>query len=266
MKFDETKLRKYLLDDLSSADTEEIELQILDHSDPETSLAIAEHELFEDFIDGNLTVSERELFQKNFLVSQRRQDELEFLRSLRKQTAKAVQIEKKPENPTPSITNWRNFFGFKPFQFAAASFALLILTAGIWWLAFANQETELAKEFSALNKKDLKDLSGLKDFPTLALIPGIFRGNESMQSITKNDSGEPILLRLALQGNYSAKPEISLYRGEELISTLKEAAVYQNPAGSEVRLLLPSARLEKGDYRVELLFGTEKSVYNFTLK
>lgn len=265
MKFDETKLRKYLLDELSSAETEEFELEILEDSGSETSLAHAEHELIEDFIDGKLSASERELFQTNFLVSSRRKEELEFVKSLKIHSAAAFEDKKKVEDKISFADALRVFFRRQSFQIAAASFAVLIFAAGIWWFT-GDSQSELAKEIAALNETNLTDLSAHKNAQILTLIPGVFRGNDAAQSLTKENSAQPILLRLALQGNYPAKPTVKLYRDENLLLTLNEAAVYQNPAGSEVRLLLPSAKLEKGNYRVELQFAEEKTVYNFTLK
>lgn len=266
MKFDETKLRKYLLDDLSSAETEEFELQILEDSDAETSLALAEHELIEDFIDEKLSISEGELFQKNFLVSNRRKEELEFLQSLKKHSAESLEHKKKVKEKTSFGENLRDFFRLRSFQIAFASFAVLITVFGIWWILNGNSQTELAKETSALNETNLSDISAYKNTQTLTLIPGVFRGNDSAQSFSKDNSTQPILLRLALQGNQTAKPTANLYRDETLLVTLKNVSVYQNAAGSEVRLLLPAAKLDKGNYRLELQFENEKAVYNFTIK
>lgn len=266
MKFDETKLRKYLLDDLSSAETEEFEMQMLEDSDAETSLALAEHELIEDFIDEKLSISERELFQKNCLVSNRRKEELDFLRSLKKHSAEFLENKKKVEAKTSFGDNLRNFFRLRSFQITFASFAVLVTVFGIWLILSGNSQTELAKETSVLNETNLEDISTYKTTQILTLIPGVFRGNDSTQSFSKDNSPQPILLRLALQGNPTAKPNANLYRDEKLLVTLKNVAIYQNTAGSEVRLLLPSAKLDKGNYRLELQFENEKAVYNFTIK
>lgn len=266
MKFDETKLRKYLLDDLSSEETEAFELQILDDSDSETSLALCEHELIEDFIDEKLSAAERELFQRNFLVSTRRKEEFEFLRSLKHHSANSFDNKKKIEENFSFSEKLRNFFKLRPFQIAVASFAILLIAVGIWRFSGNNVQSELAKETSALNEKNLNDISAYQNSQILTLIPGVFRGNDAAQSFSKENSTQPLLLRLALQGSYSAKPTAELYREDSLLVTLKDVPIYQNTAGSEVRLLLPSAKLEKGNYRVELLFNNEKAIYNFTIK
>ncbi|MCD9185790.1 MAG: hypothetical protein LUM44_05125 [Pyrinomonadaceae bacterium] len=266
MKFDETKIRKYLLDDLSLAETEAFELQMLEDSDAETSLALCEHELIEDFIDEKLSSSERELFQKNFLVSNRRKEELEFLQSLKIHSAKSFDNKKKVKEKPSFGETLSAFFRRRPFQIAFASFAVLILVVGIWRFSGNFTKSELAKETSALNETNLSDISAYQSAQILTLIPGVFRGNDAAQSISKGNSNQPLLLRLALQGNYSAKPTAELYREENLLVTLKDVPIHQNTAGSEVRLLLPSARLDKGNYRLELLFGNEKTVYNFAVE
>ncbi|HQU85783.1 MAG TPA: hypothetical protein PKY59_21785, partial [Pyrinomonadaceae bacterium] len=110
MKFDETKLKKYLLDELSSTETEEIEMEMLEDSEFQTSLAIAESELIEDFIDEKLSASEREHFLSNFLVSTRRKEELEFTKSLRKQAAEFDVYKKNSEEKTSLGETLRAFF------------------------------------------------------------------------------------------------------------------------------------------------------------
>lgn len=265
MKFDETKLKKYLLDELSSEETEEIELQILDDSDFQTSIALAEHDLIEDFIDERLSASERENFQKNFLVSTRRTEELEFTRSLRKQAAEFDVYKKNSEEKVSLGETLRTFFSLKTFQIAAVSLIVLVVIFGIWRFS-ENSQNELTKETIALNQTNLNDLSAYKTSPQLSLISGTFRGNDAAQSLSKDNLTQPILLRLALQGNFSKKPSAKLFRDENLLFALDEANIYQNSAGSEVRLLLPSTKLEKGNYRLELQAGNEKAVYNFSLK
>ena len=266
MKLDETTLRKYLLDDLSSAETEEVEMQILDDSDPETSLALAEHELIEDFIDENLSPAERALFQQNFLVSPRRKESVEFLKELKRHSLEVSANKKKSENKASLSAGFRAFFrtNFAPVA-GFASLALIILIVGFWWFTGFSQPTELAKETAALNQKNLSDLSAYQNLPTLNLIPGVFRSNDPARALNKENLNENILLRLAVQGNYLSKPTVDLYRGEARLLTLKDVQIYQNPAGSEVRLLLP-AKLEKGEYRLELQFENEKSVYNFVIR
>lgn len=264
MKFDETKLREYLLDDLSSAETEEIEMFILENPDFETSLADAENELIEDFTDDSLTANERERFLKHFLTSARRREELEFLQALKKSQTVSLAVTPAEEKKS-FLDSLRGFFRLTFVQFASASMAILIIAGGIWWFT-ANRQSELAREISILNEKNLSDLSAIQNLPTLTLIPGVFRGNESRQTLAKETAGETVLLRLALPGNYANKPTANLYRGDVPLAEIKNVSVYQNPAGSEIRLLLPAAKLEKGDYRLELQFDKEKTVYNFSLK
>lgn len=265
MKFDETKLKKYLLDDLSSTETEEIETWILEDSDSETSLALTEHELLEDFIDENLSSTERDLFLRNFLVTPRRKSDLEFLKTLKKSVPQPAENRQFSQEKVSLIEKFKDLFRLKLVPLAAAMTAVLILAVGLWWFA-GNRQTEFAKEFNALNERGLGDLSVYKNSPTLTLIPEVFRGKDSQNSLTKENLTEPVFLRLGLPGNYAGKPTVNFYRGEQLILSAENSAVHQNSAGSEVRLLLPANKLEKGDYRIELQLEKEKFVYNFTLR
>lgn len=265
MKFDETKLRKYLLNDLSAAETEEIELWILDATDPESSLAFAEHELCEDFIDEKLSPAERALFLQNFLVTARRRAELETLETLKKNPAQNAEPRADAPAKASAIEKLKNLFRLKLVPLTAAALAFVILAAGLWWFA-GNRQTEFAKEFDALNQRSLGDLSAYKNSPTLELLPEVYRGDTAQSALARENAREPVVLRLGLPVNYAGKPTVNLYRGGSLILSSQNVSVYQNSAGSEIRLLLPAERLEKGDYRFEVLFEKEKAVYNFTLR
>ena len=102
MSFNETTLREYLLGTLSAEEAEKLELQIFDDTELVSSLALAEDDLIEDYIDENLTSAERRLFLTNFLTSTRRREQLDFIGKLKAEAVKTAPRNLETEK-TPSL-------------------------------------------------------------------------------------------------------------------------------------------------------------------
>ncbi len=80
--FDEkTVLKKYLLGNLK--EVEAIEKRILADEDYFQELEMVEEELIQDFADGNLSASEKVLFEQNFVLTPERVNKLSFAKNLR---------------------------------------------------------------------------------------------------------------------------------------------------------------------------------------
>jgi hypothetical protein len=265
MDFDEIKLKGYLLHNLPDEEMREIELRLLEDADFVPAIADAEAELIEDYIDGTLTAVERELFQKNFLISSRRKEDVKFLRLLKNEIAN---IEKTEDKTLNSLNDgFSRFFNFSKLQFATAGVAVLISIVFLgWWLASYSIQSGSHREIALLNQKDLSDLSTFDNAPTLSLTYNVFRGNDSARVLTGNSSEEPVLLRLALPSNFSSPIQLKLFRNSKQILALDEVRQYQNQGGAEVRLLFPPQFLEKGELKIELQSENEKVVYNFAVR
>ena len=76
----EQTIRKFLLGDLSSAEQEEIEIRLLGDVELRTAVEIAEFDLIDDFVRGNLVKDEIARFERHFLVSAERRGKLETAR------------------------------------------------------------------------------------------------------------------------------------------------------------------------------------------
>jgi hypothetical protein len=68
------KLRQYLLCTLSESEAEVIDLCIIDDESLEADLLLAENDLFEAFLAGELSAADEEAFHANFLTSARRKE------------------------------------------------------------------------------------------------------------------------------------------------------------------------------------------------
>src|SRR4029078_8635367 len=73
---DELTIRKYLLGQLSAEDREEFERRYFSDEELFEELQRTEDELIDDFLSGNLSQADVDLFQQNFLVGRKRERQL----------------------------------------------------------------------------------------------------------------------------------------------------------------------------------------------
>ncbi len=252
-----TKLKQYLLGNLSLPETEAIDLQIISDENSEELFLWAESELMEDYLDETLPATEIGLFNKNFLVSPERRARFEQIALLknyaRNATAKDISGKASETSPENLFGKLKGYFlmNWRP---ATAVFALLVI--GFFGILYftANKQTASEKEFAALNQKDLSSLAEFKSLPTLSLIGGVYRNSGDLQKMSEPPFGEKVLFRLALpvQSNAPEKFRAELAKDGKTIFTQNQLPFYSNPNGQEIRLLLPSTDLKKGIYQIKL--------------
>jgi len=73
---DEVTIRNYLLGQLSDEDREEFERRYFSDEELFDELQAAEDDLIDDFLSGNLSQAEVDMFQQNFLVGRKRERQL----------------------------------------------------------------------------------------------------------------------------------------------------------------------------------------------
>lgn len=260
-------IRQYLLGSLTEKEVEEIELRIISEAGFEEELYLAENNLMEDYLEDLLLPQEIELFQKNFLSCKERQKELENLALLRtysqKKHLEAFSEEKINE---PSGTFWGNFGKFLTVNLhpIAAVFAVVMLLAVIGIYFFNSGETEIAE----LNRKDLSNIAEYQNLTNLNLISGNFRDSGGTNKLSVNNLTEQVLLRLDLpvEGDVF---DVRITRGENEAANLDNISPYRNQSGQELRLLLPSSLLTKGDYKIEARRENSSDspvIYSFTVQ
>src|SRR5262249_8061504 len=77
----EETIRRFLLGELSAAEQEEIEIRLLADAELQTTVEIAEFDLIDDYVRGNLTEDEAGSFRWQFLNSSERRSRLETARA-----------------------------------------------------------------------------------------------------------------------------------------------------------------------------------------
>ncbi|HEX8456075.1 MAG TPA: hypothetical protein VF656_02040 [Pyrinomonadaceae bacterium] len=92
---DEQTIRRYLLDDLPTAERQRLEERLLDDSDDLVDrLQLAEAELTDDYVTGELSEDDRMRFREAFLFSSERHEQLRFTELLREHFAATAPLKK----------------------------------------------------------------------------------------------------------------------------------------------------------------------------
>lgn len=137
---DQDLIRCYLLGDLSDkAKMREIEENLLTDDEFAEKLEIAENALVEEYIDGELTNSDRQLFTEFFLASPERKQKLRLTRNLRKYAAGTKPVKEASEK---KIGFWDWLFLPATVRFAALALVFFGAVFGVWRIFFYQSETD----------------------------------------------------------------------------------------------------------------------------
>jgi hypothetical protein len=276
MKDENTKYKQYLLGNLSAMEIEEIDLQLISDKSLEERLYWAESELAEDYLDNVLSPPEVALFEKNFLVSPTRETQLRQISLLRNYARNAATSRISQELCEKSSETFygrlKRFFALN-WQPASAVLTLIIfgLLVGTAIYYSAYESTPLEKEFAELNQKDLNNLSDYRNLTNVNLPFGAFRDSSSAIKLLENVLTDAVLFRLALpfEANSRDRFKVEILMDKKNILSRSEMPFYSNLNGKELRLLMPSTVLKKGEYqiKVEKENSIESAVnYNFIVQ
>jgi len=264
MEFDDTALRRYLLGDLSEETAEEISVQLMSDEKLEECLELTEQGLFEDYLDDELSVSESELFHKNFLISDERISQLRFVRLLREHSSNTV-ATLAVEQPVPRSLSFVERLtaliktNVRPLTAAVALITVVVLI-GLGWRFLSSppnlDRASIDNYLTKINSKDLTDISvALNDTSLFSLSPGSLRSGSTNNRFSHSQLKGHALFRLALPASPDSKTNYRVQlssKGKELFSPLL-LPTYSNPNGSEIRLIVPASLLPSGDYEISIL-------------
>ncbi|MBS1787900.1 MAG: CHAT domain-containing protein [Acidobacteria bacterium] len=143
----DTELRSYLLGNLADAPRQEIEDTLLVSDEGSLRLELAEEDLIEDFLDGQLDAEQTALFQSQFLCTSARKEKLAYLQAIRQIAIRHPQPEQAPGNvvsfPAPE-TRRGIFVGMNRSSYLKLAAAILLLSSAgflVWRYAFRSPES-----------------------------------------------------------------------------------------------------------------------------
>ncbi len=245
----EEKLRKYFLETLSPAEIEEIELRLISDAAFEDELILAREILMEDYLDEMLSPDEVEKFRTNFLSCEKRVNEVKILAALkiyaRRNTSKETAPERSENSSGSFFDKLAAFFSVNMRPIAAA--AVILISVFIGYIFLIPENNELAE----LNGRNLQNTEEYRNLTNLSLASGILRSSDQISAISADKLTDTVFLRLALtlEGEFF---DVNITGNEKKIASGLRVRAYSNQNGREIRLLLPSASLIPGNYKIEV--------------
>jgi CHAT domain-containing protein len=150
--FDQSVVRRYLIDPLSGNEKESIEDRLLADEEFVEELEITENELIDEYLADELSPHERENFEKYFLAHPARREKVEGTRILKRylDTVPAPSPQAQPISIFARLLGSIQPYFFSSPRGLAVSVPLVLIIAGGVWLIFIRQ-SELQKGLEALN-------------------------------------------------------------------------------------------------------------------
>src|SRR5437588_796289 len=93
---DEALIRRFLLDELTEDERQQIEELFITDGDYRERVLIAEDDLIEDYLEGALSAAERERFLSHYLITPQQRRKLRIAKSIKKYTAVGVATSAPP--------------------------------------------------------------------------------------------------------------------------------------------------------------------------
>jgi len=235
-------IRQYLLGILAQEQAVELEERLLIDSELYEELLIAEDELVDQFLSGELPDAERETVEKHFLRAPGRQEQLLFARTLKKYVStnepQAVKNPGAQQKTADERRSWlsRLFPRYPALAFSLAGALVLIIIGGIW---LANRISNRRNESQAVW--------------AIELTPGLQRDEGGIKNFAIPANIDAVRLQLDLpEGQYQSYEAIILDVDGRSVTTRKNLKA-QSANGHQIVLLdVEAALLTPGDYRVKL--------------
>jgi hypothetical protein len=244
----EEKITAYLLGTLTDGEREEMAVQCFDDEELFRNIQEAEEELTVDYLRDNLSATQLEQFEKNYLTSAQRLENLAFMTALLKHADEhkgsalgwaALPQEAESVSWWKRLTDWRQGLAWQP-QMALAALCLAVLVGGLWLAA--------GRRPAAVTGEPM----------VLALKAGSARG------VSESANPNPVISLAGLQNRNLRLQLLAKFPGSAYQATLERqehyAKVSPNPSvvlvePNQVTVEIPASLLAQGYYHLTLHEG-----------
>ena len=255
---DERLLLRYLLGELPEQEQEQVEDRVFQDSEYRNALENAEADLIDEYVRRGLPDDERRKFERQFLISPRRRNKIEFARALAAVAAESPGFDLPASRK--SAVSWLPSWG-PMLQWASAAMLLLGIVA-VSWLSYQNQKmhSQLARLESERGLPQLGgppskgQPAGTNTIASLILLPGLTRGEMQANQLRLASAAQLARIEVHLEprDSYSRyRAELRTQNGLEIV-TLPNLAARRTPAGLEVVFDVPASLLAAGEYELAL--------------
>lgn len=228
------EIRRYLLGTLSPEQAAEFEARLLLDGEVYEELLIAEDELIDQFIEGEMSPAERKAVETYFLRAPERKKQLSFARTLKSYIS--ANTSQKPAEPPKKLSFRDLLFPRNPAFALSLTAALVLIIVGGVWLASRLNQTSPHQAIWAVE-----------------LTPGLQRDGGEITSLAIPANTDTIRLELDL-----ADDQFQSYQAEVLdisgrsVMTGKNLKAQTSKGRRIVPLEVKAALLSPGDYRAKL--------------
>lgn len=144
----DVEVRRFFLGELSETERSLFEEKFVADEGFFERVRVFEDELIESYIRGMLPLAEKEKFERSFLTTERRRNQVAFTRTMLDKLTGQVAASKKIEAATAAPSVWDSvtaFFKTPSLAFGAA-LAILLATFGGWFLLKNSNTQEIARQ------------------------------------------------------------------------------------------------------------------------
>lgn len=194
---EQSKLRKFILNDLESSERSEVEERLLADTEYFEEVLMAEESLIQDYADELLDADAREKFEKYFLSTEENRQKVQFARALRKYVNENQTV---PETETPH----RFFDSLKAFfatPYGVGLVVLLVFATGFLIWKNASQSSEILMALNRFQKNNRPTQARISGFDYAPKIEGTRGGKEenlelvsakarATEAVLKNETAE----------------------------------------------------------------------------
>jgi hypothetical protein len=235
-------IRQYLLGILPQDQAVELEERLLSDGELYEELLIAEDELVDQFLSGEMPDGERETVETHFLRAPGRQEQLLFARVLKKYVStNGPQAVSKPRAQQKTVDEGRSWLPRLFPRYPALAFSLtgalvLIIVGGIWLASRISNRPHEPQTVWAIE-----------------LTPGLQRDEGGTKKFAIPANVDAVRLQLDLpEGQYQSYEAIVLDVDGRSVTTRKNLKAQSANGHQIVPLDVEPALLSPGDYRVKL--------------
>jgi hypothetical protein len=239
---------RYFLGTATEAEDEDIGVRIIDDPSFAEEMNQAEIDLIEDYLEGGLSASEHELFERQYLTSDERRERVQEIALLKKYATRSAEMAAVVE-PTEKAVPW-----YRNIRILVPAFGLLILVV-LGSVYFAGRGTVGGVDYAQLNRQDLRDTAVIGNAQIVQVNPGTFRsGTPGSVAVVAGDSSA-VLFRLPLNFSVAANTvyDASIERDGRKVFNVEPVRLYAEGGATEARMLAPREILSAGTYQIKLV-------------
>lgn len=277
--------KRFLLGNVSESERAEIEDRFLANDDFYQDILIAEDDLIDAYVRGELPAPERALFEQKRLASQHRRERVEFAQALFNSVSSKAVSARVPDRP---VSWWRSLAGAfitrRPVLGFTLAAALLVIVLGGLWLLTDRRGTRPARQqaqtmqptpvtpressapiATAEQQQPTRDEENSNRTParetpkrtspviaTFALLPGMVRSESGAGALVLPAGATEVRLRLTLEGEAYEKYRATLSTPEGRKIWSREVTNGRPMKSAHLTLSLPADLLKSGDYVLDL--------------